>query len=180
MKFSGDTVDKRGQWDDLLSELRHADSAYVDTGIFEGEDNPKSGSDYTVAQYGAVQEFGYSEKFGRSGGEMIIIPPRSFLRSTMDENNKKFGELFDSMMWDALLGNGSVFGKLTVFGEILSSAVRKKITDLKSPPLAASTIKRKGSSNPLIDFGYLRASIRSLIIVGSRNKKTNKGPVSKS
>ena len=33
------------------------------------------------------------------------------------------------------------------------------LTDLKTPPLAESTIRRKGSSNPLIDTGQLRSSI---------------------
>jgi len=41
-------------------------------------------------------------------------------------------------------------------GLLAQSQVRAKITAIKSPPNAQSTIDKKGSSNPLIDTGQMR------------------------
>jgi hypothetical protein len=43
---------------------------------------------------------------------------------------------------------------------VAQNDVRKAIRDLDSPPNAESTIKAKGSSNPLIDTGQMINSIR--------------------
>ena len=43
-------------------------------------------------------------------------------------------------------------------GELVKGEVQRRIAELKTPPNAPATIARKGSSNPLIDKGVLRAS----------------------
>lgn len=50
----------------------------------------------------------------------------------------------------------STAGKLGLIGQ---SEVQKSITKLRTPPNAKYTIERKGSSNPLIDTGFLRQSV---------------------
>ena len=44
-------------------------------------------------------------------------------------------------------------------GEVGKSAIQDAITDLNDPPNAPSTIKAKGSSNPLIDTGHMLNSV---------------------
>ncbi|WP_300926980.1 hypothetical protein, partial [Helicobacter rodentium] len=44
-------------------------------------------------------------------------------------------------------------------GVLASSDIKATITKLQTPPNAPSTIKQKGSNNPLIDTGLLRAAI---------------------
>jgi hypothetical protein len=44
-------------------------------------------------------------------------------------------------------------------GEVGKSAIQDAITDLNDPPNAPSTIKAKGSSNPLIDIGHMLNSV---------------------
>ena len=39
------------------------------------------------------------------------------------------------------------------------SAIQSRITDLREPPNAPLTILQKGSSNPLIDTGFMRQSV---------------------
>ena len=43
---------------------------------------------------------------------------------------------------------------------MLKNAIQREITNLKEPPNAESTIFKKGSSNPLIDSGYMRKSVK--------------------
>ena len=44
-------------------------------------------------------------------------------------------------------------------GEIARGDIVKSITKLNTPPNAQRTIEQKGSSNPLIDTGFLRANV---------------------
>lgn len=48
---------------------------------------------------------------------------------------------------------------MDALGAVAAGEVQQYITDLDSPPNAPSTVKCKGSSNPLIDTGALRQSI---------------------
>ena len=89
----------------------------------------------------------------------VTIPERNFIRSTFDENVDKLMKLAERL-YDKILG-----GKLTpeaalkLWGNFLVGLIQEKIVSLKSPVNAKSTIKKKGSENPLIDTGRLRQSI---------------------
>lgn len=48
---------------------------------------------------------------------------------------------------------------LRKLGVKVQEDIREEITSLQSPPNAPSTIAQKGSSNPLIDSGEMRASV---------------------
>lgn len=48
---------------------------------------------------------------------------------------------------------------LDMVGLVVSDMVKKRMTSLRTPPNSSFTQKRKGSSNPLIDTGILRASV---------------------
>jgi hypothetical protein len=51
-------------------------------------------------------------------------------------------------------------------GVVAEGAVKVYMTELKTPPNAASTIRNKGSSNPLIDTGAMRQSVTHKVSVG--------------
>lgn len=49
-------------------------------------------------------------------------------------------------------------------GHIMVGDIQKEITDLQEPPNAESTIKKKnGKSNPLIDTGIMRNSVKHTV-----------------
>ncbi|MGH9932940.1 MAG: hypothetical protein ACREA9_27450, partial [Pyrinomonadaceae bacterium] len=48
---------------------------------------------------------------------------------------------------------------LEAVGVVAAGQVKVYMTELKTPPNAASTIKRKKSDNPLIQDGHLRGSV---------------------
>ena len=112
------------------------------------------GQSYNLAQIAAVNEFGTE-----SQGEPGDIPARPFLRSTLDENVERYGrKLIDSSI-EHLTGARPLERGLAELGVVAVSDVRRKITAIRQPPNAPATIAKKGSSNPLIDTGRLRASI---------------------
>lgn len=149
----------------LLRAL-HASPRYaVEVGILpdDGAEVVEGGT--TLAGYASVNEFGSAD--GR-------IPQRSFLRSTLDENRAKYLEIMargaQRSLADEVLaqGDGAVervlrdeLGRLGLRAE---RDVKRKIRDLRDPPNAPVTIARKGSSNPLIDTGRMRNSIRSRVV----------------
>ncbi|MNC14512.1 hypothetical protein D3C75_622910 [compost metagenome] len=48
---------------------------------------------------------------------------------------------------------------LEAVGVVAVGSVKAYMTELKTPPNAASTVHKKGSSNPLIDSGAMRQSV---------------------
>lgn len=99
----------------------------------------------------AVNEFGSSD--GR-------IPERSYLRSTVDENRDRYLKALEaaSRAGEAQ-GPGTLTRELGKVAQVAVGDIQRKIRDLDTPPNAPSTIRKKGTDNPLIDTGRLRQSI---------------------
>lgn len=85
----------------------------------------------------------------------LKIPMRPFLRPTVDKNIKRW----TAFLHTQLKGGADVELSLNRVGELARGDIIKSLTSVTSPPLAEATIKRKGSDKPLIDTGFLRASI---------------------
>ncbi len=101
-------------------------------------------------------------------GDPIIIPSRSYLRSTFDDKNavgrsfKTFGSSFSLMM------KGSVTAKqaLDVLGDAMVNEVRKTITKNIKPKNNELTIAIKGKGKgTLRDSGRLFRSVGSEVLV---------------
>nr|DAL49497.1 MAG TPA_asm: virion morphogenesis protein [Caudoviricetes sp.] len=110
-------------------------------GIFE---SAKYDDGTPVAQVAFWQEFGTAK-----------IPMRPFFRNAIAKNTRKWGDSVNT----ALIGTNDSEKALKMLGEIMRGDIVLSLTNLNTPPNAPSTIKQKGSSNPLIDTGLLRNSI---------------------
>lgn len=128
----------------------------VDIGIIDAGSHDESKKDLTVAAIGFIQEFGAVIK---RSGSVIIIPERSFMRSTTKENRQKIKSMAQRLFRKVLNGKSTYDQALGLLGEFVSSEVRNKIVALKEPPNAPLTIAKKGSSNPLIASSQLKNSI---------------------
>lgn len=89
----------------------------------------------------------------------IHIPERSFLRTGHDENADRVLNQTERALSLVINGSMSIDELLDLYGEQMSTAIKKKIRDISSPPNSGVTIERKGSSNPLVDTGGLIESI---------------------
>ena len=100
-----------------------------------------------VAMVAAIQDFGAP----RAG-----IPPRPFFRNMIAA---KSGEWPDAIA-GLLRENGmNAVAALNVAGQRIAGQLQESITNTNSPPLAASTIARKGHSKPLVSTGRMLNSI---------------------
>lgn len=128
--------------DRLIADLLGLGVAEVYVGV-------RSGPEGDLATIAAANEFGTSDGH---------VPERSFLRSTVDEKRGEYAEDLAKVVDDIIDGRGARPG-LSRIGVRAKADVQRKIRALRTPPNAASTVKQKGSSNPLIDTGRLRQSI---------------------
>lgn len=133
----------------FLKAARKADGGRAFVGIQTG-DGSKDRGGITMAELALVHEFGSRD--GR-------IPQRSFLRSTTDENERKYVRVMKQRLAQIPKGLATVRGALREAGEMLRSDVLDKIRRGIPPPNAQSTINRKRSDTPLVDTGQLIQSI---------------------
>lgn len=103
------------------------------------------------------------DNVGVTGAHVIVIPARSFMRSTMDANHMYAADI-DKAVKAILDGKLHEDRALDLIGAKAASDVMRTIEKGIPVPLAASTIKRKGSSKPLIDNKDLLRSITHAVV----------------
>lgn len=86
------------------------------------------------------------------------MPSRPFLRQSVDENEGKINSFLQSKKADLVRGVPAeqILKEIGIFQKDL---IQEKITNGSFAPNAESTVRRKGSSKPLIDTGRMRQSV---------------------
>lgn len=157
-------IDRDLGWKKIKEDLGNLNKSYTKVGLPEGgkvEPPIKIGSGGEpiidmpeMVMVGAANEFGTKR-----------IPERSYLRAATDEQREPINRLKEKVYEGILTTRYSVKEGLGLIGEFLTGKVRAKIVALKIPPNAPSTIRRKKSSNPLIDKGQLVQSIQHVEVL---------------
>lgn len=123
----------------------------------------------TVADVGTFNEFGvgpftvrgsFSSDGGMIGHEHPGIPQRSFIRAWFDESQDFIAETLRSQMRLVVAGKITAEVAADRIALAFEGSVKQRISRGIPPPNAPSTIRKKGSSKPLIDKGQLRNAIR--------------------
>lgn len=150
MTISLKTIDMQLAQDTLRKELaKIAGDRYITVGIHEGAP-PVEGADINMATLGAVLNFGSGDGH---------IPARPWLVPGVEAGTPAILQSIADDMADGL----PVDQIMERAGLIAVGEVKQFMNDLSSPPNAASTIAKKGSSNPLIDTGALRESVTHVV-----------------
>lgn len=123
-------------------------SRYALVGIHESAGQAKD-SQMTMATLGAVQHFGNDD-----------IPARRWLDTGAESGTKDYLDVIREGVEKGLTAQ-QIMKKVGVEAE---GAIREYMTELDEPANAPSTVKRKGSSNPLIDTGAMRQSVTSTVV----------------
>ncbi|MDH0869755.1 hypothetical protein [Agrobacterium pusense] len=119
---------------------------------------PKGEADQDNIMKGIWNHFG--TRGGASGGGWGgPIPERPFLSNAMRANRNAYRSAMKSSASKILRGEVPLRQVLSKLGIKAQGDVQEEITSLSSPPNSPVTIELKGSSNPLIDSGELRAAI---------------------
>lgn len=139
-------TDRDTGWEKFFANARAiGNGAHVKVGVLDeglGAEQ-EEGSNLTVAEIAAIQEFGTQD--GR-------IPERSFIRSTFDEQRSSLLNLsreFVGQIYDGRMGVEQALGLL---GARLAADMKAKITGGLSPPNAPSTMLRKAMTGRTAKF----------------------------
>ena len=92
----------------------------------------------------------------------VNMPSRPFLRKSIDENESKINSFLKSQKKE-LINSLSAEKVLKNIGLFQKDLIQEKITEGSFEPNAESTIRRKGSSKPLIDTGLMRQKVDYVI-----------------
>ena len=90
------------------------------------------------------------------------IPARPFLRQSSDEHQYEI-KAFSARAAKEMIHGGTAEQCLDKIGVKMKGIVQKTIRDGDFVPNAPSTVRRKGSSKPLIDTGRMRQSVNYVI-----------------
>ena len=87
------------------------------------------------------------------------IPERPFLDNAMRDNRAKYRKAMEVAARKMLMGETGMGTVLSRLGIMAQGDVQQEIETLREPPNAASTIRQKGSSNPLVDTRRMLGSV---------------------
>lgn len=140
-------VDRDHGYKRLLKAVTDPRKLVVAVGVLGDKASKTYEDGVTVSDVASFHEFG------------IGVPERSFLRAWFDahvEANKEFAR---RLARARLAGAIDVRRSLELMGARAVAGIQERIAQNIPPPLAPTTVARKGSSVALIDTGQLRSSI---------------------
>lgn len=134
-----------------LSKLRERLEAIADLEVRVGVlgDGGYHDAEMTNAELLAIHEF---------GAPRANIPERAPLRSAFDAYEKRWQNLAARLLKAVLAEKIDPQQALGVLGERAVADIRAHVRAGLEPPLKEATVRRKGSSTPLIDSGRLLQS----------------------
>jgi len=153
--------DNRKEFDKRIALLEQLGNSYVLIGFQTGEvtysqvkNNIRKKPGMVMAQIAAANEFGTNH-----------IPARPFMRTSFDENRQRINNIIANEYDKILAGTSTIKRSLDLIGLFGTDLIQQKIRAIYVPPNAPSTIARKKSSKPLIDFGQMIQSVRHKTVI---------------
>lgn len=157
-----EVVDKDRGYADLMKRLKKDGALDLRVGVFGEKGSVQhEGSSLTVAEIGALHEFGFEHV---NGGFFVL--ERSWLRAYFDANKARLEEMVRRVAIAVEQGQMTKEQGLNLIGLKISGEIKQRIQAGIAPPLAESTIKAKGSSVPLIDSSQFIGSIAYEVVKG--------------
>lgn len=147
--------------EDIEKELGKLNGSYVLVGFQEGsvtksqtKDGRKKKAGLSMPEIAAANEFGTND-----------IPARPFMRTSYDENKQRIDKAIQGEYVKITRGKSTVKRSLTALGVFMVDQIKMKIRSIHTPPNSPSTIAKKKSSKPLIDFGQMIQSVHAKVVI---------------
>lgn len=132
-----------------------AGAAHVRVGFLEHAMSPEGIPEATIA---------FWNEFGKDGGEDgAKQPPRPFFRRMIADVTPQVGGWTEKALEMTDMDTSKA---LALLGEKLQDALTESINKLRDPPLAQSTIDRKGFDKPLIHHADMLRSVGYEVVEG--------------
>ena len=129
---------------------------------YDQSHNPAGAEDYpegpTVAEIAAWNEFGTKNADGSQR-----IPPRPFMRQSVDKYESQIKAMCGEQLKAVSEGTATADEAMRAIGALQVGLIQHEIRAGGFTPNADSTIRQKGSSQPLIDEGRMRQSVHYVV-----------------
>ena len=134
--------------------LQQFKDSVVKAGILAKDGSQNHSEGITVFQIGMIHEFGVPEK---------NIPRRSFIRVPIENNIKEITKLIENN--HRLVSENVMSAKIALdrIGIKAQNTIKESFRNNDWKANSRATVKRKGSSRPLIDTGQLIGSISYIV-----------------
>jgi hypothetical protein len=143
-----------------INQLKALAGFSIKAGILEGSGSV-DGVD--IAEYATWNEFGVP-----GITQQWAIPPRPFVRGYVDNHGEKINSITDMLVKQ--VADGKIDAKTAVekLGKNTKEGIKRYIkTASNHLPNAEVTVKRKGTSRPLIDTGKMRDAVDYKVVSSS-------------
>lgn len=139
----------------LVSKIFTFGAPKIRVGILaqDGAQPHEGAEGFRVIDIAQIHEFGLGN-----------VPQRSFIRAWFDENQDRARGAIRRLLQSVVRGDRTAEQAVELFAQWVVGQMQKRMAQGIPPALSARTIKRKGSSVPLIDTGQLRSSISYQIL----------------
>ena len=91
--------------------------------------------------------------------EQVVIPERSFIRSTFDEKEPEWSKYFNMLITKIIHSDLTAEEAYERLGSRIAKDIQRTIREMHEPGNAGATVARKKADNPLVDTGRLRQSV---------------------
>lgn len=152
---SATIADKDMGMNDILKEIEEFKSSMVKVGILSS-----SGSVDGVA----IVDYATWNEVGVHGKKGWKIPPRPFVRGWADAKKEEIIKCIDSLLSKVTSGKMTAKAAMNALGVFGKSGIQAYIANGDFQPNAPRTIKKKGSSRPLIDTGAMRQAVNFEVV----------------
>ena len=132
----------------LVDTVRSMGLNKVEVGLPAGGSH--SGTDLSMHELGMVHEYGSATR---------NIPARPFIAPPIKQNVANYKKIMKSQAKLLIFRRTTLNAALSIIGEAGKRDIQDYMLSANFKPLKAETIKRKGSSKPLIDTGQMRNAI---------------------
>lgn len=147
---------------DIRKNIAALATMAVKAGIVEGSGQQDG---VNIAEYAARNEYGVKgPPVSEHGAGKWFIPPRPFIRGWTDNKAENIKATEEKIFKKVSDGAWDAEDALMRLGEFAQDGIKSYIRTGTFTPNADSTIKRKGSSKPLIDAGTMRNEVRYEVV----------------
>lgn len=133
----------------IMRELDKLQDLLVKVGFQEGQKYPDG---TRVVDVAAWNELG-----------TVNMPSRPFMRDSVDDNEEKIAKFMQTQVVDIIKNRKTAEQAFKEIGVFQKGLVQETIVDGNFKPNSPATIRKKGSSHPLIDTGLMRDSVNFVV-----------------
>ena len=134
----------------IIDRISASSKKSLNVGVPEGKMHSDDGESLSMSALANIHEYG-------SPSRNIVARP--FLVPALEKNQAKYAKFLASQVIPLIRGKTTIDRILGQLGMVAQADVQAYMVSGHFVPLYYTTIKRKGSSKPLIDTGQLRQSI---------------------